>query len=587
MAYIASNEDFDEPKKNSKGYIATPEDFEEKPKSFGEELSSIGKSVLQGTKRAAEIPLNIGSALGQHVFNIGEDVANIPNTLSGGYIPKFSGHMNVPLGNPEAPESQITENLVKGGEAAGDVAGLYGLGKAGLSALRNTKTGAKVAENLFKNKAIQQADINHRNYLAESANKLNQQEADLNQHKSVIDDLLSKQQAHESSSKDLLDAASNQSTNLIKKLLHGQKVGREYEPIVNEVKDIFKDQLSTYQDEMNPLTEKISKDWFLSGEKPGGLGSYGKTPENLKRLKESNEIVNKITGNTANLEKKSKILKNKINNFRENPTFDNAHTLQSMLGEMGSNLSSSAVGSERSIGGQYLKARNNIKDLMYQTISKTNPELAKKYTEMSDRFLEHIVPFKTNTALNKLLTKKGAQELGGENIGKIFSGNDAATTNVFNRLSDKSKDLLLAQRLSKVVRNIPGKDISVDENKLLNETSKLGRERLDKLVSGDTQNQISQIHDAREQALQHKKLADIHNDAYKDASKEFKAKQKLFDTSKEEREKISDFLLKTKQNISNQKKENIDKIKHLLIAGTIGAAGAKGYNTISRLLSGD
>lgn len=556
----------------------------EPQKSLKQRLKDIGSSAIHGGERLLQGGSNIGSSLAQHIFNLGEGTANIPNMLSGGYIPKFSGHFEVPQQNPSSPESQITENLLKGAEYGLGASGLAELGMAGAKKIPGV---SNAVERLFKGNALQKANSDIFNHLNSSSNRLSSLENDINQTKSTADDFLKQSKFHADTNKNLTNQSLDNSKNIIEKLLHGQELGREYSPIVNEVKNIHKTQLGDYRKEMDLFKEAASKNWFLKGEDPSSFSLLGKSPNDVNRIKEAGKITDSILSEAKSLPRKPAKLKGAIDKFKQNPSFDNVHELQSILGESGSSLASSLIGSEKNLGGQYLSSRNSIKDLIKTALDKSDPALGKKYSEMSDRYLENIVPFKTNVSLNKLLTKRGAQELGGENISKILSGEDAASSNVFNRLSDKSKDLLLAQRLGSVIKKFPGKDLEVDPNKLINELKKLPKERADKFLTESSAKDFSNLKDNVDLASSHKDLHDISNMSYKDLSKQLNLKERGYERQKDEIQRITDYLQKNKEKLENKRAENIKNLKTAGIGFGLGLGGIKGYDKIRQLLSGE
>lgn len=538
-----------------------------------------GGSFKDSLQALSNLPVDIGSSLAQQGYDTLKFASKLNPYLTGGKVQELP-EFEVPLHHPGSPGEKGLEayEAISGGKPLYDL-GTKGLRYAGSKLLPafekySGKTASKEAENLYNKE--------YENYFQKSEQLQKTNEDKISQHRDLLEELQQKAKSHEFLRENEINESNQRSTNLIKDLLHGEKIGQEYKPVSSEIKNIHENALSDYRKEIKVLNEEVSKDWFLEHANRSPFMS-------TKESNQASNIVNSVIDRVSSIKGLPESIEEKLNSIKKNPSFDNMHFLQSELGEIGSAYKNSLIGSEKHLGGKILNVREFVKDAIKKSIEKQNPELAEKYTKLSDEYLKNVVPFKTDPILQKLTSKKGMEELGGENVDKIFKKGSVAVENVFNRLSDKAKDLLLAKRLSKSVENIPGQDMSIAAEKLIKESSKLGSENLDKLLSERSHQEISNIYNKLQRAKQNAQLAKEHGLAHAEGTKQLSELEKSLLSEQTAFEKTSSKnlleLLKKSEQASKKYSTNIKGLK-VLGLGAVGYGAPKAYNTIQKLLGG-
>jgi len=399
---------------------------ESKPPSFGERLKNFGSNVLHGTGRLAQIPQNIGSALAQHLEDLGESTANIPNLLSGGRIPALQ-HYEVPMHNPDAPESQITEGLLTGAEYASGAGGLAKLGLAGAKKI-------PAAANLIERLGASGAD---------------------------------------------------NGKNLIKNLLNGNPIDETPEAMSGALRSNYKNNL-TKSNEKYGLAKKLAQERGYTGH--GGLEkALGMPGPKSINAESSLDKISKLDMKDDNLEKL-------IKQFKEKPSFNAAHELQSRLGTEGTYFRSSSDSLQKRIGSNYLDARKSLIDDIHKTFEKNNDtDLSKLYKDATYNHKENVIPYQKNRTINQIVTKRDLDEVNPENIHNILAKNDEAVKRVVKDLSPESKNLMIAKELSPSIKQSEIHGMSVDTNKLLEQISKIKNGKFNKILSPDNRNLIKNL----------------------------------------------------------------------------------------------
>lgn len=428
MSYIPTKEDFDEPIQKTGGYIPSMEDFEEKkpPKSFMEHLKDIGSSVLHGTERAAEVPMNIGSALAQHGFNLAGDIANIPNLLSGGYIPK-AGYIQAGMQNPEAPESQITENLLKGGEYAAPVAGLAHLGMAGAS------------------KIPALANLGER----------------------------------------LSTSGAEEGKNLIQNLLGNTKISEAHQPLIGELRTDY-DAILKNDNGNYGLLKKLSKERGYAGQSKLSSALGEKKYKSINAQSTLNDINNLTVHDVP--------LKGLIKAFKDHPSFENAHNLQSRLGSEGQYLRTSQDSIQKSLGGQYLNTRKDLVNDILESFKKNKDnDLAQGYRNATSWHKQNVVPYQKNRTISQVVTKRDLDEVNPENIHNVLAKDDESVKRVVQNLSPQAKNLMIAKKLSPAIEQTETKGMNVNTKKLMEQLSKINTGKFNKFLSPENRNLIRNL----------------------------------------------------------------------------------------------
>lgn len=187
-------------------------------------------------------------------------------------------------------------------------------------------------------------------------------------------------------------------------------------------------------------------------------------------------------------------LEERINAFRERPSFKNAHALQSRLGQQASDLYRSADSSDRSLAYQYTKARESFINEMKSSVRKHGSEnLVKAMEAASDFTKNNVVPYTKNRTINSIVTKKGLEQVEPENIHNILSKGDASIRRVVKDLSPEDKNLILVSHLKRAITHSEKKGQTVDVEKLLSSLNKVKNSSAEKFLTPEHREIIKNI----------------------------------------------------------------------------------------------
>ncbi len=145
-----------------------------------------------------------------------------------------------------------------------------------------------------------------------------------------------------------------------------------------------------------------------------GVGHKGIITSNVPKLARMEDTFSKVQGLNAG---------DVFNNFKKDPTFSNAHRLQSELGSMERRIKNNPVPTQEDNLqlGKIQAAKHQVKDDISSFLEKhdqtSNMPVGPNYRKGSELFEEHVVPYLSN---NKLLdmTKEGHTVV--KNIHSIF-----------------------------------------------------------------------------------------------------------------------------------------------------------------------
>jgi hypothetical protein len=148
-------------------------------------------------------------------------------------------------------------------------------------------------------------------------------------------------------------------------------------------------------------------------------------------------------------------LKDLHDNFINNPTFQNAHKLQSELGSVSSQLQSgvsaptiSTINTAQSLMG----ARTALKSDINSFLMKQNPDLAQQYQNASENFQQNVVPYRTNPKIYSIATGD-TTNVKPNSLANIFAAPDADLHKVISDLPSGSVDKILYTKLGQTVPN--------------------------------------------------------------------------------------------------------------------------------------
>jgi hypothetical protein len=143
------------------------------------------------------------------------------------------------------------------------------------------------------------------------------------------------------------------------------------------------------------------------------------------------------------------------NNFIQNPTFDNAHTLQSELGSYSRALGNGAqaptpatVNTIRAVKN----ARNALKSDINTFLSNESPQLAQAYNKASQGFQQNVVPYRTDPDIYGMATGE-TTNMQPSTFAGVFKAPDANMAKVISDLPSDSVNKILYTKLGQSVPN--------------------------------------------------------------------------------------------------------------------------------------
>src|ERR1043166_4629867 len=418
MAYTPSKEDFEEISKNKGGYIPSLEDFEEKPKQ-PKSLKEFADEQLSAAEKIPTALTDIGSSAAQHLYNTAEGIANLPNLLSRGRIPKVAEGFTVPLYHPDSPASQLTENLLTGAEYAPLGAGL-------LSAAKEIPAVARLGEKLSAPSSIEKG------------------------------------------------------TDLINNLLGGSDISEAHRPILAELRNNYSENVAN-SNKLYGNVKKLANEEGYSGQDKLSKALGVKSGKSIN----AESALDKI----EKLDVRDNALKNLIEKFKDKPSFDNAHNLQSKLGSEGQYLKTSSDGLQRSLGNEYLDTRRHlIEDIMKSFDKNKDYDLANAYKKATANHKQTVIPYQIGRTINQIVRKKDIDEVNPENIHNVLSKDNKAVEKVVNELSPESKNLILAKKLTPAIEQTETSGMHINPKKLLEQISDIKNSRFNKFLTPEHRN---------------------------------------------------------------------------------------------------
>ena len=282
--------------------------------------------------------------------------------------------------------------------------------------------------------------------------------------------------------------AKETATNFINHLMGNTSFTKAHVPIANEVRKDSRAARDLSKDNYENLkSEALNRGYQNIVKKP--IPGISITPSESKYID-----LNLFKNHIDEIKPTSIRLKNLIDEIRTNPSFKSAHELQSELGKEGAYLTSSSDGALRLEGGKLYGARDALKNDIINSFEKNNDrDLANKYEEATQYHLNNVIPYLENAVTRKIALRKGIKEINPTSIINTLKKNESASVNAINRkLSQKSKNIILAQGLKGAARTVKGR-LKVDPNKLLDLYERLDQKGLEEFRTPESEYAINKI----------------------------------------------------------------------------------------------
>lgn len=181
-------------------------------------------------------------------------------------------------------------------------------------------------------------------------------------------------------------------------------------------------------------------------------------------------------------------LKNLHNQFLKDPTFDNAHQLQSQLGatlrKLQGGSSSPDISTINAIDS-LSSARSAVKQDMNSFLSTQPDDLQSQYQKASDYFLNNVVPYRNNPKIYGMATGD-ITNIKPSSLGNIFS---APGDDMHQVLGDMSPDAISNLLYTKLGQRVP----SMNADSFVRNYDALDQQGLGSYVSSDVQSQVDAL----------------------------------------------------------------------------------------------
>lgn len=160
--------------------------------------------------------------------------------------------------------------------------------------------------------------------------------------------------------------------------------------------------------------------------------------------------------------------------YKETPTLQNAHDLQSDLGveirELEVQRKKGALSQlDKGKLQNYVAAQKAIQKDINTFLESENPTLAKQYQKASEHFRENVAPYRANPQIAEIISKKGANP---KNITNIFKSPDLNIQKIAEDLGRKGHNKIIFSEIGKLAPNLNAKNLANALSKL--ETKNLG-----------------------------------------------------------------------------------------------------------------
>jgi hypothetical protein len=305
-------------------------------------------------------------------------------------------------------------------------------------------------------------------------------------------------------------------TNIINTLGNGQTLSDATKSVLADVKNGYDTQVENAKNAYTPIFDSVPNSSIyapvnqnLSGRLAGTSNFSGMPPAANEAegivtptpLKSANEnaanpapLSNKLGGGLYPSLPQSVIdnytsgLKDLHNTFINNPTFQNAHKLQSELGSVSAQLKSGVAAptiSTIDASNSLMNARSALKSDINDFLVRQNPDIAAQYQNASQNFQQNVVPYRANPKIYSIATGD-TTNVTPASLSGIFKAPDENVTKVLSDMPSRTMDNILYTKLGQTVPNKSAQG-------LLNSYQNLQQQGLSDYVSPQLSAQIGDL----------------------------------------------------------------------------------------------
>lgn len=184
----------------------------------------------------------------------------------------------------------------------------------------------------------------------------------------------------------------------------------------------------------------------------------------------------------------NRTLNNLHQEFMDNPTLQNAHTLQSQLGTSIRTIQNRNLKGNGSIGDTntmegYIEARNALKNDMNSFLTKVNPQAAAQYNLGSQQWAQNVMPYLANPKLSQIVQGEITNP---RTVTSLFQNPEPEMQQIVEDMGPNTANKILYSQLGKTQDNLTPQN-------LINSFNSLDKNGLASYVTPDVANQMQTL----------------------------------------------------------------------------------------------
>ena len=215
---------------------------------------------------------------------------------------------------------------------------------------------------------------------------------------------------------------------LLEKISGGKNLQENAKILAKMLKSGFKGSLQKASELYDPLIEHspFRNSSIYRTVNPSGYHAY--LEKEIPLIEDANGYLGKIQ-----------------DTFKRNPSLANAHDFQSQLGAEAAKTRGSdlAAGNLKKL---YANTRQEVRDDMYNFLEREQRGLGDKYEEATNEYKTHVVPYKENDLIQKIVKSKITNP---SNISHVFKNPEPGIEKILSDLGNEGKDRILAAAINK------------------------------------------------------------------------------------------------------------------------------------------
>jgi hypothetical protein len=185
-----------------------------------------------------------------------------------------------------------------------------------------------------------------------------------------------------------------QAKTILKELGQGKSIAENTHSIINDLKSAYNERIAQSAANYAPVDAVASGEKIYPNDKALTQSNYFKTYFSSPKIQ--NSINHKV--------------EQSHNDFLVDPTYDNAHKLQSDIGKAIGVEKGKGFNADRDKLSVYNDLRDAVKNDVASFLDKYSPDLANQYKAASDYHLKEVIPYRSTSNIIKAIQNKDVNE---------------------------------------------------------------------------------------------------------------------------------------------------------------------------------